>query len=228
MDTPIATLATANFWLLLEKTKSFLIWGQFSNLFILVWSAFQRFISSKSFIPRIISFLYYFSVYLLSLFFLVHHIAWDGWMASPTRRTGVWVNSACWWWTGRLGVLRSLGSQRVGPDWATELTQLVGSLSPDQGQSSAPGRERAASSLLDLQGSPAHLLTLFNCSAEMPQERRGNSTHARLLSKPMGRGSTAGPVCPCSQRPREKLITVREQLSTAVKKKGFLLGIDAE
>ena len=36
---------------------------------------------------------------------------WDGWMASPTRWTWVWVNSACWWWTGRPGVLRFMGSQ---------------------------------------------------------------------------------------------------------------------
>ena len=46
---------------------------------------------------------------------------WDGWMASPTWWTWVWVNSRSWWWTGRPGVLRFLGSQRVGHDWATEL-----------------------------------------------------------------------------------------------------------
>ena len=45
---------------------------------------------------------------------------WDGWMASPTRWTWVWVNSGSWWWTGRPGVLRFIGSQRVGHDWATE------------------------------------------------------------------------------------------------------------
>ena len=33
----------------------------------------------------------------------------------------VWVNSGNWWWTGRPGVLRFMGSQRVGHDWATEL-----------------------------------------------------------------------------------------------------------
>ena len=33
----------------------------------------------------------------------------------------VWVNSGSWWWTGRPGVLRIMGSQRVGHDWATEL-----------------------------------------------------------------------------------------------------------
>ena len=45
---------------------------------------------------------------------------WDGWMASPTRWTWVWVNSGRWWWTGRPGVLHFMGSQRVGHDWATE------------------------------------------------------------------------------------------------------------
>ena len=45
----------------------------------------------------------------------------DGWMASPTRWTWVWVNSGSWWWTGRPGVLRFMGLQRVGHNWATEL-----------------------------------------------------------------------------------------------------------
>ena len=47
--------------------------------------------------------------------------AWDGWMASQTQWMWVWVNSGSWWWTGRPGVLRFVGSQRVGHDWATEL-----------------------------------------------------------------------------------------------------------
>ena len=46
---------------------------------------------------------------------------WDGWMASPTPWTWVWVDSGSWWWTGRPGVLQFMGSQRVGHDWATEL-----------------------------------------------------------------------------------------------------------
>ena len=46
---------------------------------------------------------------------------WDGWMASPTRWAWVWVNSGSWWWTGRPGVLRCMGLQRVGHDWMTEL-----------------------------------------------------------------------------------------------------------
>ena len=46
---------------------------------------------------------------------------WDGWMASLTQWTWVWVNSRSWWWTGRPGVLQSMGSQRVGHDWVTGL-----------------------------------------------------------------------------------------------------------
>ena len=46
---------------------------------------------------------------------------WDGWMASLTRWTRVWVNSGSWWWTVRPGMLRFMGSQRVGHDWVTEL-----------------------------------------------------------------------------------------------------------
>ena len=48
-------------------------------------------------------------------------VVWDGWMASPTRWTWVWVNSGSWWWTGRPGVLWFMGWQRVGHNWATEL-----------------------------------------------------------------------------------------------------------
>ena len=45
----------------------------------------------------------------------------DGWMASLTRWTWVWVNSGSWWWTGGPGMLRFMGSQKVRHDWATEL-----------------------------------------------------------------------------------------------------------
>ena len=46
---------------------------------------------------------------------------WDGWMASPTQWTRVFVNFRSWWWTGRPGVLQSMGSQTVGHGWATGL-----------------------------------------------------------------------------------------------------------
>ena len=44
---------------------------------------------------------------------------WDGWMTSVTRWTWVWASSGSWWWTGKPGVLQSMGSQRVGHDWVT-------------------------------------------------------------------------------------------------------------
>ena len=46
---------------------------------------------------------------------------WDGWMASLTQWTWVWASSGKWWWTGKPGVLQSMGSHRVGYNWATEL-----------------------------------------------------------------------------------------------------------
>ena len=50
---------------------------------------------------------------------------WDGWMASLTQWTWVWVNSGSWWWTGRPGVLQSMGSQIVGHDLVTQQQQVI-------------------------------------------------------------------------------------------------------
>ena len=50
---------------------------------------------------------------------------WDGWMASWTQWTWVWVDSRSWWWTGKPGVLWFMGSQIVRHDWATELNWIV-------------------------------------------------------------------------------------------------------
>ena len=44
-----------------------------------------------------------------------------GWMVSPTKWTWFWVNPWSCWWTGRPCVLQSMGSQRVGHNWATEM-----------------------------------------------------------------------------------------------------------
>ena len=48
-------------------------------------------------------------------------INWNGWIALLTQWTWVWVNSRSWWWTGMPGMLQSMGLQRVGHDWVTEL-----------------------------------------------------------------------------------------------------------
>ena len=50
---------------------------------------------------------------------------WDGWVASLTQWTWVWVNSRSCWWTGKPGVLQSMGLQRVGHGWASELNWQV-------------------------------------------------------------------------------------------------------
>ena len=47
---------------------------------------------------------------------------WDGWWHHQLN--GHWVNSRSWWWTGRPGVLQSMGSQRVGHDWVTEMSWI--------------------------------------------------------------------------------------------------------
>ena len=46
---------------------------------------------------------------------------WDGWMASPTRWTWVWESSGSQWWTGKPGMLQSMGLQIVRHNWVTEL-----------------------------------------------------------------------------------------------------------
>ena len=57
---------------------------------------------------------------------------WDGWMASPTRWTWVWVNSGSWWWTGRPSMLQFMGSQRDMTEWLnwTELNKETGGSYP--------------------------------------------------------------------------------------------------
>ena len=57
---------------------------------------------------------------------------WDGWMASLTRWTWVWVNSGSWWWTGRPGVLQSWGHKELDAterlNW-TDLEEILTFLS---------------------------------------------------------------------------------------------------
>ena len=49
---------------------------------------------------------------------------WDGWMASPTRWTWVWMNSGSWWWTGRPGVLRFMGRKELDTNEQLNWTEL--------------------------------------------------------------------------------------------------------
>ena len=56
---------------------------------------------------------------------------WGGWMASPMWWTWVWESSGSWWWTGKPGVLQSMGLQGLGHDWATELKDSKPLSGPD-------------------------------------------------------------------------------------------------
>ena len=51
---------------------------------------------------------------------------WDGWMASLTQWTWVWASFGSWWWTGKPGMLPSMGLQRVVHAWATVLNWMGG------------------------------------------------------------------------------------------------------
>jgi len=55
---------------------------------------------------------------------------WDGWMALLTQWIWVWINYRSWWWTGRPGMLKSMGLQRVKKKWATELNWMQRSSIP--------------------------------------------------------------------------------------------------
>ena len=56
---------------------------------------------------------------------------WDGWMASLTQWTWVWLGSGSWWWTGRPDVLRFMGLQRVEHNWMTKLNWIPSSLAAE-------------------------------------------------------------------------------------------------
>ena len=80
-------------------------------------------------------------------------------MASLTRWIWIWVNSGNWWWTGRPGVLRFMGSQRVGHDWATDLNWTDGTLV------NGPFVERCFTSIGMVDIAPESLLLLIHmCS----------------------------------------------------------------
>ena len=55
---------------------------------------------------------------------------WDGWMASPTQWTWVWVNSRSLWWTGRLACCGSWGSKELDTteqlNWTEWITAFPG------------------------------------------------------------------------------------------------------
>ena len=94
---------------------------------------------------------------------------WDGWIASLTWWTLVWVDSRSWWWTARPGVLWFMESQKAGHDWVTELnwTEYWNGLAfpspgdlPDLGIKLRSPALQADSFMLRHWGSSAHHVSL--------------------------------------------------------------------
>ena len=57
-------------------------------------------------------------------------VEWHHWL------DGLWTSSGSWWWTGKSGMLQSMGSQRVKHNWVTELSSLKNFLNVSQIMSS--------------------------------------------------------------------------------------------
>ena len=66
---------------------------------------------------------------------------WHGWMALLTQWTWVWARSWSLWWTGKPGVLQSMGSKTFGHDW-TELNWKLSCMSQNKGQRGVGGIRR--------------------------------------------------------------------------------------
>ena len=102
---------------------------------------------------------------------------WDGGMASPTQSTWVWANSGSWWWTGRPGVLRFMGSQIW--TWLSDWTEL-------NWCSGFPG----GSVVKNLPAMPEH--GFHPCVGKIPCWRSRQPTPAFLPGKSHGQRSLVG------------------------------------
>ena len=73
---------------------------------------------------------------------------WHGWMASLTGWTWVCTSSRSWWWTGKPGVLQSMGLQRVEHDLTTELNWIDSHHNMDKSQNNYAERCQAKKKVL--------------------------------------------------------------------------------
>ena len=154
---------------------------------------------------------------------------WDGWMASLTWWTWVWVNSGSWWWTGRPSMLRFMGSQRVGHDWATELNWTEAAFRRRQWHPTPvllPGESHGWRSLEGCSpwgcwGSDTTEWLHFHFSLSCIGEGNGNSLQYSCLENPRDRGAWFAAVYGVAQS-RTRL----KQLSSSSSKQvlGFLGG----
>ena len=125
---------------------------------------------------------------------------WDGWMISPTQWTWVWVHSRSWWWTGRPGVLQSMGSQRVRHDWATELNWQGSSIQDETesfqcgdlhnitGNTLGVGVVPGGSVVKNLSANAGDTGSIPG-SGRFPREGNGNPLQYSCLGNPMDRGA---------------------------------------
>ena len=75
---------------------------------------------------------------------------WDGWMASLTQWTWVWVKSGSLWWRAGCGVLQSMESQRIRHGWASELFAFIKSLLNSSSLSAIKSGINCISEVIDL------------------------------------------------------------------------------
>ena len=126
---------------------------------------------------------------------------WDGWMVSPTLWTSVWASSRRWWRTGKPGKLQSLGSQRVGHDWVTEVSNTQAFTSDLSRTFSMVHTQRKFTKAERKDGWPSvHAKSLQSCPSlcdPMDCSLPGSSVHgisqARILewiAMPSSRGSS--------------------------------------
>ena len=100
---------------------------------------------------------------------------WGGWMASPTWWTWVWASSGSWWWTGRPGVLQSIGLQSW--TWLSDWTELNILLDKNTQQ---PGIEGNFPNLIKLKLVTQSCLTLCD---PMDYSPPGSSVHGILQAR---------------------------------------------
>ena len=101
----------------------------------------------------------------------------DGWMASLTQWMWIWVNSGSWWWTGRPGVLRFMGTQRVRHNWATteDCSPSGSSVWNFSGKNTGVGCHFLPQGIFLIQGSNPHLLCLLVWQADsLPLSQQGS------------------------------------------------------
>ena len=111
----------------------------------------------------------------------------DGWMASLMRWTWVWVSSGSWWWTGKPGVLKSMGLQRDGHNWVTELTDWLTFRKVSQGHH--PLSSLVAQTVKKVPQTVQEDPNLILGSGRSPEEANGNPLQYSCLETSMDRGA---------------------------------------